>query len=255
MQYGIDKKIKLIKIYKCGYCVNDLGIVFKEYKIGSKDRFYANCILLKHEKYGYILVDTGYDYRITRSLDVLKKIYNTFNPTYMGIYDSIIYSLQEDGIEINDIKYVIITHSHPDHIGMLRFFKNAKIIMSYENFINKDILIFKDYLVFNNINLINFKKDAIFDMQAIDLFLDKSIYLINLPGHSKGQIGLIIKEEKIIFIADACWKKDEIDGKLHVRKIAGLIHKNLKQYINTQKLIRKFLKCHPEYRLICSHDL
>lgn len=33
------------------------------------------------------------------------------------------YQLKEKGIDKEDIKYIIISHLHPDHIGGLKFFQ------------------------------------------------------------------------------------------------------------------------------------
>ena len=61
------------------------------------------------------------------------------------------HQLKEKGINKEDIKYIIISHLHPDHIGGLKFFPNSNLILTktcYNNFkLKKDsLLIFKELL-------------------------------------------------------------------------------------------------------------
>ena len=59
--------ITKINYYGCGYCVNNLKLVFKNHK-KDKRNFAAGVFLLKHKKYGYILFDTGY------SMDIYNQV-------------------------------------------------------------------------------------------------------------------------------------------------------------------------------------
>ena len=47
------------KILKAGYCVQNEICSIKKGK-NKKTKFYAMFVLLKHEKFGYIIFDTGY---------------------------------------------------------------------------------------------------------------------------------------------------------------------------------------------------
>lgn len=260
MLNGTKNMVKIVKVYKCGYCINDLGLLYREYKIGQKDKFYANCILLEHEIYGYILVDTGYGKSILGK-GAVKRIYNMLNYTYIRDEDTIMYQLKQDGINAESIKYVFISHFHPDHIGQLNSFKNAKIITSLTLYklCKNDLLAFKEDIPKDmlkrliNVDELNAKEDKYLD-KVIDLFGDNSMHVITLDGHKKGQIGFVISSEKIIFVADSCWKKGEIFKNLHLRKLPRIIHDNMKEYFNTQSRIRDFITNNKEYKLICSHD-
>ena len=47
---------------------------------------------------------------------------------------------------------------------------------------------------------------------AIDLFGDGLLHLVCLPGHARGQIGLLIKlaSRYLMLLADACWTVDNV---------------------------------------------
>ena len=55
----MQRIIKEIKYYNCGYCTNNLKLVFKKHKKEIK-KFPAGVFLIEHPKEGYVLFDTGY---------------------------------------------------------------------------------------------------------------------------------------------------------------------------------------------------
>lgn len=81
-------------IYKISYPLNIEGI---------KD---VNSYFIKEEK---LLIDAG--------------------PGYELAYEKLLSSLESINLGINDIEYVILTHHHTDHMGMIKYFpKSIKII-------------------------------------------------------------------------------------------------------------------------------
>lgn len=253
---GTKNRIRLVKIYKCGYCVNDLGLIYKEKRLFSKEKFYANSILLYHEGYGYILVDTGYNVNICD--DYYKhKVYTFINPTVVSKEDTIVNQLKQDNIDVCDIKYIIISHFHPDHIGELKSFPFAKIITSKSLLKRslKEILTFKEYIPTNIMSrLIDLDVVKKYKNSKFVSFFDDLILFFELNGHVKGQIGFIIPSQKIIFVADSCWRINEILGKYNVTFLTALIHKNIFDYLNSQKKVRRFIQRKAGYTIICSHD-
>lgn len=125
--------------------------------------------------------------------------------------------LEEEGIRGEDITDVIITHLHPDHVGgvysddnVLQY-PNARFYIQEEewNFwhtskSDQQIPLFKYFVQKNitplsgqNLNLIKG------DFQEII----PGITTVQLPGHTPGQIGLIINQgqgaEQLLYISDA----------------------------------------------------
>ena len=60
------KKIKKIKLYNCGFCVNHLKHVLQKEK-DKKVIFPALCVYIEHKEYGNILFDTGYSDKIYKN--------------------------------------------------------------------------------------------------------------------------------------------------------------------------------------------
>lgn len=256
------KKIKRIKLYKCGYCVNNIKHIMKGTK-SKKIKFPALVVFIEHQKYGNILFDTGYSQNIYNN-GVISKIYNMLNKTYVEEKNIIKNKLQAD--KINNIDKIILSHTHPDHIGGLRLFENYELIATEDTIklLNKSKirdLVFKNMLpdsdryTIKNVkcsNNENFLKK--YFNEVYDIFGDSSIIGVRLDGHSKGQMGIYIPEYKILFAADGSWGNDFVDDVGKMKLIPQLIQNNFKEYKNTIENIKKFKEDYPEIKVIFSHE-
>ena len=126
--------------------------------------------------------------------------------------ESIIWEyIKSQGREPKEVASLILTHSHPDHIGAARSIKSQTgcTISAHrqeQNWIEDTEKQFKDRPVPGFKTLVEgpVKVDNLLDGGEI-LELEKDIICktIHTPGHSKGSISLLFKEEKSLFTADA----------------------------------------------------
>ena len=106
-----------------------------------------------------------------------------------GVLDSqeiLTKSLLREGLKINDINFVFITHSHIDHYRNTGMFPNAKIIEYF----------------------------GIWDRgfpQDLPKKITKDIKIIKTPGHDYTSITLLVKIEKgiVAICGDVFWKEGE----------------------------------------------
>ena len=256
----MQKIIKETKYYNCGYCTNNLKLVFKKHKKELKV-FPAGVFLIKHPKEGYILFDTGYSTEIY-NLGWKGKLYNLFNPTYVKEKDQINIQLEKDNIKCSEIKYLILSHLHPDHIGCVKYFYNAKIIVSEEAFNTYKKNKIK-YLIFDKLLPEWFdEKLTIIDEKKLkenknmyfsyyDLFNDDSMLLTKVNGHAKGQICCLI-ENKLFLGADSSWGNSFVGKAEDFRIFPRLIQSNMNDYITNDKLLKRMKD--DGIKLCFSHD-
>ncbi|WP_459195450.1 MBL fold metallo-hydrolase [Wukongibacter baidiensis] len=254
-----DKKVEMFKIYNCGYCVNDLSKAYKGV-VSKKEKFNATSVIIKHREEGYVLFDTGYSRRVFEK-DLKMYLYRFFNPTFCEIEDEIKAHLIRDGVALDEVKNVVISHLHPDHIGGLHFFKNSRFIISkeinekYKNNRLRNIIF--DKLIpeafEENKHVIRDKSDCWLNeyfTEVYDLFGDNSILLVKLDGHSNGQLGLYLSEYETFFVSDAFWKETLVDKKLTFK--GRLIQEDANEFIKTIDKIKRF-KREKNVKIISSH--
>lgn len=254
MESGTKKIIKHLKFYNCGYCTNELSHMYKNVQKEKVD-FHARVMLIEHETHGYILVDTGYSQRIFEN-GIMSKLYHQLNPTKVDENQSIVNQLKSDNIEIENIKTIILTHLHPDHIGGVYDFPHASLIMSKEsqelikNAKVKD-LVFKNQIsdkVNHQIIAKSLNQDSpLEEFKGIDLLGDQSIWLLSLEGHAYGQLGVFLPEEKLFYVADAIWGSEYLD--FDMRFIPKQVQFNYESYMKT---ISKLKKLH-DIQIISTH--
>lgn len=120
-----------------------------------------------------------------------------------GFFESfILRGLEYNDISIDDIKYLLITHSDADHANNIDLFKSAEVYFSKEEKIMLDngqqrfnfIPMLNNKLQIQNLNLIE-DEDSIF-------VGDRIIKAISLPGHTEGSFGYIF-DNNYLFSGDA----------------------------------------------------
>ncbi|MEG1008711.1 MAG: MBL fold metallo-hydrolase [Clostridia bacterium] len=150
-------------------------IEIKKIKVGKED-YPTNCYLI-HNNINGIIIDPGYD--INKILENINKI---------------------------KIKYIILTHTHADHIGELEklvTITNAKVVI-HENDIDGLYDDEKSHYTNLNINFQNIDTSNIISVKDKDeVILDNIILeIIHTPGHTSGCICIYLKSENILFTGD-----------------------------------------------------
>lgn len=278
---AIDKlcglRIKILSMKKVKLFLNYAGFCYAKESHAIKGgapkaiKFQALFGLIEHPEKGWILYDTAYT---TRFHEVTKnypnKIYAQLTKVVIEPENEVKSQLRHFGIEADDIKHIIITHFHADHVAGLKDFKNATIycsrvafsqLKSISNFwaFSKGILktlIPDDFD--SRVQLIEEmaekKPDSLFN-RKYDLFGDDSIYLYELPGHAAGQIGVRVETEKqnYFLIADACWLKISYKELLLPPPIVKLFFDSWKDFKESLQKVHNFHLQHPEVVIVPTH--
>lgn len=258
-----NKKIKKIKLYTCGSCENDLGIVFKGHK-KQKRRFPAMVGLIYHEKLGPILYDTGYSDLIYKN-GIMSLLYNLLNKASIPKAQVITNLIKREGLDEKDIHYIILSHAHPDHMGALPLFTNYKLISTKEVLHTMKRHKLLD-LVFHNMKpKKSVKRYALRPMKThflmnyfskiYDICKDGSMIGVSLDGHAKGQLGIYFPEHNLFLAADACWGNDLMGLVPKMRFVPKLIQNDFDAYKTTVQALQNLKKDHPEIEIVFSHQV
>ena len=179
----------------------------------------AICALLEHPTRGLVLFDTGYAPRVLEAFKVWPfSLYGKITPVTTSADWSAASQLERLGFAARDVRVIIASHLHADHIGGLRDFPAAQIVLTRAA---RGISRLRGWRALRHA----FVPDLIpadFETRAMviedftdaplepfgathDLFGDGTVRLINLPGHARGQIGAYLPTERVLLVADGAW--------------------------------------------------
>lgn len=210
----------------------------------------SSCVLIDHPAAGWILYDTGTadDYMDTYPRHILANM-RTEKPEMFHMEKQ----LALVGIKPADVKHVILSHFHMDHVGNNKLFlesadfyvsKNEaghafRMVMGSENPVDRGWYIREEILL-------PYKKLIYLDRDE-ELF--PGVEVIQLPGHTPGVMGLVVHLDSgtMVFTNDAANVQANYDGK----PPAGL-YDNLSYFESLRKLHDYEKKYNA--KMIFSHD-
>lgn len=262
-----------ILAFNNGYCIADKKYIDKKSK-SQKIKFPATFFYLEISG-KKILIDTGYSASLGRGKGTTAKFYSLATKAKCEKDADVV--LAENGINPEEIEYIIISHFHPDHYGSLSKFPKALIICSNDaaELLTAGRTAKIRNLVFQKLIPENVQ-ERIIKMESypdIKLFQDSDssennffdilnlneIYGFYLDGHARGHIGLYLKKLNKLMVFDALWSKENLDSaepRKILKKIALSDEKKYEKSKNIIKEILLYLKNtgNVETELIITHD-
>jgi glyoxylase-like metal-dependent hydrolase (beta-lactamase superfamily II) len=209
------------------------------------------CWLIEHPD-GLILVDTGETARIFEE-DYLPKggLYHKAVQTRIEENEEIPYQLAKIGYSPKDVKTIILTHLHGDHVGGLSHFEHCDIYVTkaeYELAASKkgpaNGYFNKNWPKWFKPELIQFSdgaEDCFASSQKITA--DGHIITIPTPGHSIGHQSVLVKKEEytIILAGDLTYNestlKKEIPDVVILNKASKKTVQLMHQYVQQNSCI------------------
>lgn len=235
------KSIRSVRYFDCGRCYNQLALVFRGHA-PEKREFPSGVFLVEHTEHGYMLFDTGYSDALLET-GVKGRLYRWLNPTKIEPRDEIATQLRAEGISPDRVRYVVLSHLHPDHIGGIKFFPQAQFIVSSETLgVYRDPR-FSD-LFFGQmvpgwfeqrvlpLSSEQLAQTTISGFTGFDFFGDGSTLLTPLPGHTRGHLGLLLNGQ-VLLAGDACWGSDLMCCSHRMRKAGQIIQHDFPAYLAT----------------------
>jgi glyoxylase-like metal-dependent hydrolase (beta-lactamase superfamily II) len=227
-------------------------------------------VLLCHPDFGWLLWDTGYAQRmleVTRRLPF--SLYRYATPICLNPKLAVVEQLARWKLTPRDIHRVIISHFHADHIAGLLDFPDAEFIASrdaYQDIASRRGLHALSRAYIPNLLPPDFSERAVLldtfmgtSLPGLgpthDLFGDRSLLLVELPGHARGQIGLLAHTNRgnILFAADGCWMRRSIRERCPPSRITHLFVDDPLAVRSTIYRLHEFSEICPDVLIVPSH--
>lgn len=226
--------------------------------------------LLLHPEHGPILFDTGYAPRImAASKRFPYRLYRWVTPLHVRAEGAVAAQLPRFGLAPGDIRHIILSHFHADHVAGLRDFPTACIVATRSGYADAaprrgwralkrgflPALMPPDFA--NRARLLpEFTGPSLPGLgPTYDLFGDGSIQLVALPGHACGQIGALVSTNggDVLLAADGCWMLKQVREQKPPHTITGIIVDDMKAVRATIEKLHTFAEACPGVRIIPCH--
>jgi len=218
------------KLYETGHCRHPELATWKGGSLRSCE-FPALVALLRHPRQGWVLFDTGYsDHFLQATATFPERLYRLVTPVSSMPCQSLVMQLRRDGIEPDDVGWVVLSHLHGDHVGGLADFPRARVACSLEAWQDLQarsrfsalrrgllpaLLAHADGSTWQWFEELPARQlEVPFDCfpNVRDLFADGSLLLVPLPGHAPGHYGALFHDARgpVFLVADASWSSAAI---------------------------------------------
>lgn len=257
-----------IKIYNTGSVVAPGGAVSSVKSWRVKTRLDIPVFLISHPTRGLILFDTGLHPDMeTMPKKKMGRINYFFVPFKAGPGQNIAAQLKADGVALEDIKTVVISHYHLDHYGMMDAFPKARIMMDRREWESvKALKAAGDLQSFDDdpdamekrvrLELVDVSSGPAFGSfdHAVDLFGDGTLFLVDLAGHTAGNMGAWVNLDSgpVLITGDASWITDNHEDL--ALPITAHIY-DLRQYWRRLIMMKAMKNAVPGLVIYPGHDL
>ncbi|MGE0736796.1 MAG: N-acyl homoserine lactonase family protein [Alphaproteobacteria bacterium] len=247
---GIEK----LYILNCGEGVaGDISRWSPGVNVGKSMDFVDNCYLIKHAQ-GWMIWDTG----ITDAIAAMPEGQKPADPrmTHWRRPKTLIAELATLGLKPADIKYLAVSHTHPDHAGNVNLFPQSMLLVQKA-----------EYEWPTPLGTIGrFKPEhPVTKLEGDhDVFGDGSVVIIATPGHTPGHQSLLVRLPKtgaLVLSGDAVHFRSNWDNRgvpannvdkdkslASMQRIADILAKEKGTlWINHDKAQRDTLKMSPAF--------
>ncbi len=226
--------------------------------------------MIEHPDHGWLLWDTGY---APRMFEATKQwpysLYRRATPLHIHRDLAVVNQLARFSLAAGDIRRVLLSHFHADHLAGLRDFPTAELIAhrtAFEHVARRQGMsavrraylpaLLPDDFTARATLLTEFAGPTIFRLGPThDLFGDGSLLLMPLPGHARGQLGLLANTDRgqVLFAADSCWLTRAIRERRPPSRLTNVVADSPNSLHATIRCLHAFAAEHPEVRLVPSH--
>jgi glyoxylase-like metal-dependent hydrolase (beta-lactamase superfamily II) len=242
------------KLFKVGHCRQLERLTCRTAPWGFCN-FPALVALITHPDKGHILFDTGYSQKFFAETQTFpERAYRYATPVSLSPHESLRHQLAAAGIAQQDIRAVVLSHFHADHIAGVSDFPTAKIFCAKDGWdairtmgrfagVRRGMirgLLPNDFsqrvIFFGDLATCSLPRFLAPFERGYDLFGDGSLVAVPLPGHATGQFGLCFSgpdRRQVFLIADSAWSMEAVRNFTMPMKIANTLLHHTPAYAET----------------------
>lgn len=197
-------------------------LVEADHPIRKRLQFKVRYGLVQHPRLGLVLIDTGYSADLDTLRGTQARLYRAMLGPELVASGQIGAVLARRGQSLADIRHVILTHLHPDHVCALAHLTHATIHLSTDALdlwkkppklldithgLLRNLLPSRNGLTLRPFETAPQKSLSPRLGTGFDLFGDGNVLAIALPGHMAGHCGLVIETDRgpLLYAADTAW--------------------------------------------------
>lgn len=254
-----------------GYCLNVEALTRRgaPWRVA---RYPAGFALLRHPTRGAVLFDTGYHPRFHDATARWPyKAYAFLTPVRVREHESAAAQLARLGVAPSDVREVIVSHFHGDHLGGLKDFHEATFRFHPDAYAavrgtSGVEALQRGFLPDLLPDDFEARGEALSGETALpaefapftsgfDVFGDGEAWAVNVPGHAAGQIGLIVRaDDGVVFLAaDAAWSTRAVRDRTGPHKLAERLFDDPAREKRSFALVCDFVARRPDVRVLPSH--
>lgn len=212
--------------------------------------------VFEHPDHGPILIDTGYS-RHAPSPSLGMRLYTAMLGPDLQLDGDIDAVLGRFGYERTDVRIIVVTHFHADHIAALSCFPQARILADHRSLRaiqsrgalgNLRHGVFAELLPDDTATRLTDiatlpQVTAPLNLQTgRDLLGDGSMLAIDLPGHAEGHFGLCFPwlDPVLLYACDVQWSLAALDDPRALPLLGRLISHNKEAALRSTQTIATF---------------
>lgn len=201
--------------------------------------FSDNCYLIHHSSEGYLLWETGITDRLAAVPDGVPTpaLKQTWHRT-----QTLAAALGALNVKPEEIRYVAVSHVHPDHVGNVGEFPDATLIIQKAE---------HEYGLKLPLNPFNPKNKLLLLEGDKDLFGDGSLTILSTPGHTPGHQSLLVhlaKTGDVVLSGDVVHFQSNWDN----RRVPGFNYDKAQSIASMDKIAAILAEKHAQ--LWINHD-
>jgi glyoxylase-like metal-dependent hydrolase (beta-lactamase superfamily II) len=182
-------EVERLYVIDCGFShAEDQSLWSPGINVGVPIDLSDNCYLIQHSSEGYLLWDTGVTDRLAAlpQGQVVPQLKQTWYRR-----QTLVAALAATGVKPANIRYVAISHIHPDHVGNVDAFPDATLIMKRHEWEAALAAPQKPFNPEHKTELLDGDKD---------LFGDGTLTILSTPGHTTGHQSLLVHLNKTGYV-------------------------------------------------------